>query len=266
MENAKYNKLILQLIELGRVCVSFSGGVDSALLAYACKEAVGAENVLCVYASGKASSQSQRENAVAVANEIGLELVVVPVDELAIAQVLRGDTRRCYYCKTNIIREIRKVAKARNFEHIVCGSNTDDLSDYRPGRDAVEEGNVLEPMLTASLCKQEIRELSEKFGLSTAKMPSDPCLISRVPYNRPISEKMLRQIEEAEKVLRQAGFEICRVRHYGITAKIEIPIEKFSQYRANEQTISEQILKLGFSQVMLDEKGFRSGSLNNSVV
>ncbi|ARN56972.1 ATP-dependent sacrificial sulfur transferase LarE [Sedimentisphaera salicampi] len=261
----KYEKLCETIRRSGKVCVSFSGGVDSSFLAYTCRKVLGKKNMLCVYVRGAAASEKQTSNVSATAEKYDFPLEIINVNELEVEQVRRGDPRRCYFCKKNIISLISRKAEEKGFNIIACGSNLDDLSDYRPGRDAVKEMGVSEPLLEAKLTKDEIRSLSRKFGLDTADMPSEPCLLSRIPYNRPADRRMLTQVEEAEKVLADFGFDVCRVRHYGITAKIEIPPEKFEQYKKSEQHIKEKILNAGFSEVVLDENGFRSGSLNDSL-
>ncbi|AQQ10063.1 NAD synthetase [Sedimentisphaera cyanobacteriorum] len=261
----KYEELCEIIRKSGKMCVSFSGGVDSSFLAYTCRKVLGRNNMLCVYVRGKAASRKQTDNARKSAEKYDFPLEIIDVDELEVEQVRRGDPRRCYFCKKNILSLIGKKAGEQEFNVIACGSNLDDLSDYRPGRDAVKEMGVSEPLLEAKLTKDEIRSLSRRFGLDTADMPSEPCLLSRIPYNRPADERMLRQVEQAEKVLGDFGFDVCRVRHYGITAKIEIPPQKFEQYRKNEPQIREKILETGFSEAVLDENGFRSGSLNDSL-
>ncbi|MGE4286204.1 MAG: ATP-dependent sacrificial sulfur transferase LarE [Phycisphaerae bacterium] len=265
MVSKKYENLTGILKDCGRLCVSFSGGVDSSFLAYAAAEALGRENVLLVYVKGVAGSAEQHKNAEKVAGELGLDLRVVEVNELEVPEVAASDERRCYFCKKNIVAHIRDVIEPLGFTKIGCGSNADDLADYRPGREAVLEEKVLEPLLDADMNKQDIRKLSAQFGLSTADMPSNPCLLSRVPYGMAASEPMLRQIEGGEAILKSYGFDVCRFRHYGNSAKVEIAADKLAKCKQIWGEIEPRLLALGFEKIILDERGFRSGSLNEAI-
>lgn len=265
MDNANYNKLLEIIKPYKRLCVSYSGGVDSTFLAKAAIDALGAENVLCVLINGYALPSREYSNAIKYATSLGAELVVLEVDEFKVPQFGKNSIDRCYHCKKSIFATIFELMEQKGYTKLACGSNIDDLSDYRPGNKAVEEAQVACPLIVAGFDKDMIRQVSRELGLPSADNPSSPCLASRVPYDEPITVQMLEQIDNAEEYLYQLGFSSLRVRHYGDTARIEVlqaDIEAIAKLR---EKIVARFKDLGFNYVTLDLIGFRSGAMNETL-
>ncbi|NLH16486.1 MAG: ATP-dependent sacrificial sulfur transferase LarE, partial [Phycisphaerae bacterium] len=174
---------------------------------------------------------------------------------------------RCYLCKSHLFERIWEIARTEEFEQVLCGSNADDLSDFRPGNRAIEQFGVRCPLVEAGLSKAEIRELSRRIGLPTAEQPASPCLASRIPYGLEITPERLGQIEQAEDFLRGLGFTEFRVRHHDTIARIEAPTREFARMTAEplRGRIVERLKGLGFSYVCLDLQGFRSGAMNETL-
>ncbi len=260
----KYNSLRAILKELGKIVVAYSGGVDSTLLLKTAADTLGKENVLACISVGPAEPKRQLEYAKEAAKEIGVELIAVETDELADENFTANRPDRCFHCKLRISEVLLDIAGKRGFEHVVFGSNADDMSDFRPGNRALRVHGIRSPLAEAELTKDDIRQLSRQLGLATADMPSNPCLASRIPYGLEITEERLRQIDEAEDFLRGFGFAKCRVRHHDTIARIEVGpglIEKISGEPIRSQVV-EKLKSLGFKFVTVDLQGFRSGSLN----
>jgi pyridinium-3,5-biscarboxylic acid mononucleotide sulfurtransferase len=265
MDNQIYSKLLEIIKPCRRLCVSYSGGVDSTFLAAAAIDALGAENVLCVLVKGYALPSREYTNAVKYAQAMGAELVVLDIDEFEVPQFGDNTTDRCYHCKKAIFSAIFNLMKERGFDKLACGSNIDDLSDYRPGNKAVEQAGVLCPLIEAGLDKAAIRELSRELGLASADNPSSPCLASRVPYGRAVTPAMLEQIDRAEDYLYELGLVPVRVRHYGDTARIEAAAADFQRVLGAREKIVGRLRDLGFTYVTLDLTGFRSGAMNETL-
>ncbi|MFI4911767.1 MAG: ATP-dependent sacrificial sulfur transferase LarE [Sedimentisphaeraceae bacterium JB056] len=262
MYNQSYNQLLDIIKPYQRLCVSYSGGVDSTFLAKAAIDALGKENVLCVLIKGYALPAREYANAIRYADAIGAELAVLDVDEFAVEQFGGNTTDRCYHCKKFIFSHIFKFMKSKGYDILACGSNVDDLSDYRPGNRAVEEAGVKCPLIEADFDKEKIRQLSRELGLESGDNPSSPCLASRVPYGRSITPQMLKQIDKAESYLYDMGMSPLRVRHYGDTAKIEVPCEYMEKAVAMSEKIVSAFKDIGFTYITLDLEGFRSGAMN----
>lgn len=263
----KYQALKDQLAAYGNAAIAYSGGVDSAFLLAAAAETLGTDNVLACIGISASLSQHQLAQARQVAEQVGAELIEVPLDELDDPNYQVNKADRCFHCKTCQFRTIQNYARSRGFEITLCGSNFDDKDDYRPGNRAVAALGIGTPLMDAKLTKPEIRELSRQLGLPTADVPASPCLASRVAYGESITEEKLHQVEQAEDILRQMGFVEFRVRHHGPVARIEVPaadIAKITQSSCREQII-EKFKSLGFQYISLDLQGFRSGSLNETL-
>jgi uncharacterized protein len=175
--------------------------------------------------------------------------------------------QRCYLCKSHLFERLRTIADKEGFEHILCGSNADDLNDFRPGHRAIEEFGIRCPLLEAGLTKAEIRELSRQRKLPTAEQPASPCLASRIPYGNEITPQRLEQIEQAEAFLRGLGFVEFRVRHHDTIARIETPVKDFQRMLADDLRVQivQRFRSLGFQYICLDLHGFRSGALNETL-
>jgi pyridinium-3,5-biscarboxylic acid mononucleotide sulfurtransferase len=255
------------------VVVAFSGGVDSAYLAWAATKTLGA-SALCVTADSPSYPDHHRQLALRIAREFQLHHEIIATAEMERAEYRANPVNRCYYCKHELYTSLSQLASARGFGIIADGSNADDRADYRPGRMAAREFGVRSPLDEADLTKDDIRELSRRAGLPTWDEPASACLSSRIPYGSEVSGEKLRMIERAERVLRELGFRICRVRHHDspsagqALARLEIGREELA--RALEPSVRDQIVRqlraLGYAHVTIDLQGYRMGSLNEGVV
>jgi len=250
------------------VIVAFSGGVDSAFLAWAATEVLGRDRALCITADSPSYPDRHRQLALSVAREFGLHHEIIHTAELERPDYRANPTNRCYFCKHELYTALSGVAASRGFQTIVDGANADDRGDYRPGRQAAREFAVRSPLDDAELTKADIRMLSRRAGLPTWDEPASACLSSRIPYHSEVTSEKLCMIERAESVLRDLGFRVCRVRHHDEEARIEIGRDELP--RALEAETSERIVRevraLGYDEVTIDPRGYRMGSLNEGVV
>ena len=249
------------------VIVAFSGGVDSAYLAWAATRAVGSA-ALCVTADSPSYPDHHRQLALRIARDFSLRHEIIRTAEMDRAEYRANPVNRCYYCKQELYTSLSRLASARGVEVIVDGNNADDRGDYRPGRQAAREFGVRSPLDEADLLKDDIRELSRRAGLPTWDEPASACLSSRIPYNSAVTGEKLRMIERGEGVLRELGFRICRVRHHDDDARVEIGRDELS--RALEPGMRDRIVRdlraIGYADVTIDRQGYRMGSLNEGVV
>ena len=254
------------LSALPSLIVAYSGGVDSAYLAFAATRALGAR-ALCVTADSPSYPDRHRRLALRIAEGFGLNHEIIQTEELSRPEYRANPANRCYYCKHELYTHLTSIARERGFSAIADGSNADDRSDYRPGRQAAREFGVISPLDAADLSKDEIRELSRRAGLPTWDEPSSACLSSRIPYFSEVTEPKLRLIERAEAVLRELGFRVCRVRHHDSAARIEIGADELSRAFEPEMTatIDRELRALGYREVTIDPRGYRLGSLNDAL-
>ncbi len=260
----QYKSLKKILKDYGKVAVAYSGGVDSTFLLKIAVDTLGTKNVLACIGTSASLAETQKAQAMENAKEIGVEVFEIAQDELGDAAYSANKSDRCFHCKSHLYKSIIEFGRGKGFEHFVCGSNFDDLSDYRPGNKAAEVFKVAAPMAQCKMTKEDIRQLSRELGLATADVPASPCLASRVSYGLEITEKRLGQIESAEEFLRGLGFVEFRVRHHGDIARVEVKkedIEKVTCEPVRAQIV-EKLKLLGFKFVALDLQGFRSGALN----
>ncbi|MCX6344773.1 MAG: ATP-dependent sacrificial sulfur transferase LarE [Armatimonadetes bacterium] len=258
-----YTKLKAYISELGGVVIGYSGGVDSALLAKAANDALG-EKAVCVHIESCLVPEAETQDAIALAEELGLNLVRLQADALAIPHVADNEPDRCYHCKMALFTKIVDIAKERGLPYVLDGANVDDASDYRPGTKATAELAVRSPLKELGLTKESVRAISRDIGLRTWNKPSYACLASRVPYGTRLTVDILKQIEGAEVALRKLGFAQFRVRHHGDVARIELmplDMEKITTQAMRRQIVLD-FRKIGYTYVALDLAGYRSGSMN----
>ena len=263
--NRKFAALLSSLSTAESGVLAYSGGVDSSFLLTAMKRS--GMRLLAVTAFSETMPQRDFDRAVSCAQEAGVEHVVIRSTELFNDAFTRNAPDRCFFCKEGLFKKIAEVATERGYAYLFDGTNADDLSDYRPGRKAAALYRVKSPLAEHGFSKEDIRTISRELGLSTWNQPSSPCLSSRFPYGSRITREGLRQVEQAEEVLREAGLEEFRVRHHGDIARIEVTEKdmKFFQNTENRRTITEALRALGFTFISLDLEGYRSGSMNRSL-
>ncbi|MGA8439643.1 MAG: ATP-dependent sacrificial sulfur transferase LarE [Candidatus Sulfotelmatobacter sp.] len=259
----KSSLLEASLSKLGRLLVAYSGGVDSAYLAWAAGRALG-DRMLAIIADSPSLARTQLSDAIAFAQEQSIPLEVVRTSELDRPEYIRNDSQRCFFCKDELFTLMEDLREARGFDGIAYGVNLNDQGDFRPGQKAAANHHVMAPLLDAGLTKDEIRALARRAGLRIWDKPASACLSSRIEYGRPVTREALAVVEKGEDALRALGFRQFRVRHHGEIVRIEISREELSQ--ALDQTMAAQLTStfksLGFKFVTLDLEGFRSGSMN----
>ena len=262
----KADALFKAIEEFPGLIVAYSGGVDSAYLAWAATQVLG-DRTLCITADSASYPEHHRGLAVRIAREFGLNHELIRTDEMSRPEYRANPANRCYYCKHELYTHLSAIARQRGIPVIADGSNADDRGDYRPGRQAAREFGVRSPLDEAGLTKAEIRALSLAAGLPTWDEPASACLSSRIPYFSEVTDEKLRMIERAESVLRELGFRVCRVRHHDSIARLEIARDEMA--RALEPSIADHIDRelraIGYEHVTLDLRGYRLGSLNDAL-
>ena len=259
----KKEKLENYLRELQELVVAFSGGVDSTYLLQAAHDVLG-DRVLAVTVDSCLFPGRELSEAKAFCDNRKIRQVILKENPLECSTFYQNPPNRCYICKKNLFQRIQNIAKERKFLHVAEGSNVDDMGDYRPGLQAIEELKIVSPLRVAGLTKAEIRRLSKEGGLPTWEKPSFACLATRFAYGETITAQGLARIEEAEQYLFEQGFTQVRVRHHGEMARIEILPEEFPRMLQSEirAKLTDRLKELGFQYVTLDLEGYRTGSMN----
>jgi pyridinium-3,5-biscarboxylic acid mononucleotide sulfurtransferase len=254
------------LTSIGSVIVAYSGGVDSAYLAYAASRTLG-DRAIAVTADSPSYPDHHRRLAIEIAERFALHHEIIQTYEMDRQEYRANPANRCYFCKHELYTHLTRIASARDAV-VVDGNNADDRGDYRPGRQAAREFGVRSPLDEVDLGKDEIRELSRLAGLPTWDEPASACLSSRIPYHSEVTVEKLRTIEQAEQALRALGFRVCRVRHHGDLARVEIARDEMA--RALDPEIGAAIVRalkaVGYAYVTLDLQGYRTGSLNEGLL
>ena len=261
---SKRDALDANIRKLGRTLVAYSGGVDSAFLAWATYQALGGD-MLAVIADSPSLARTHLDEAVAFAREQSIPLEIITTSELDRAEYVRNDGSRCFHCKDELFTIMEAFRTSHGFDAIAYGVNTDDQGDFRPGQIAASQHHVAAPLLEAGLTKQEIRELARDANLRVWDKPASACLSSRIEYGRPVTREALSTVEQGEDAIRALGFRQFRVRHHGEIVRIEIASDELA--RALSSTMAAEFTRifktLGFKFVTLDLEGFRSGSMNS---
>jgi len=255
-------KLLDHLRPLGRVAVAYSGGVDSTLMLKASLDALGSEHVVALLAVSPSLPQSEKDEAVVLAQAMGAKLEMLPTLEVEDPAYQANAPNRCYFCKDHVYRALRKYAELHGIEHVLDGMNAEDTLDVRPGRAAARELKILSPLHDLGFSKKDVREAAKALGLPNWDKPAAACLASRVPYGTSVTPKLLSQIERAEAALFDLGFRELRVRHHGDVARLEVPEGDLLRALEQREEITKALRATGYTYVTLDLAGLRTGSMN----
>ncbi len=257
----KLDRLRAWFEELGSAAVAYSGGTDSAFVLKVAHDALG-ERAVGVTAASASLARAELEDARSLAARIGARHVILQSGELDDPRYRENTTARCYFCKSECYALLSRYARDHGYAVVVDGTNADDLSDFRPGREAAKEKGVRSPLVELALTKREIRELSRTLGLPTWDKPAAACLSSRVPHGTAVTPEVLSMIERAEVAVRRHGIRQLRVRHHDAIARIEVDPSDFDRLLACRSEIIAELRAIGYRFVTLDLEGFRSGSLS----
>jgi len=246
--------------------VAYSAGVDSSLVAYAAFKQLGAKKMLAVMTASPSLKRGDLEEGKQFCAKHGIPLRIIQTQELENPNYAANPNNRCYFCKTTLYGDMSGLLKEFPSYWLMNGQNTDDAGDYRPGIQAAEEHAVKRPLADCALDKQAVRDLAEHYKLDCWDKPASPCLSSRIPYGQDVTLDKLKRIEAAETLLNKLGFDICRVRHDGTTARIEVPNQDLDRLKSSRSAFETTLLNDGFTAIEIDEEGFVSGKLNRAII
>ena len=257
-------ELVENLLRCERLLIAYSGGIDSAYLAWAAHQVLG-NNMLAVIADSPSLPRTHLADAIGFAEQHGIPLRVIQTQEMERPEYIRNDASRCFHCKDELFTSMEAERVRLNFTHIAYGRNLDDTGDFRPGQRAAEQHHVCAPLAESQLGKTAIRTLAQEAGLRLWDKPASACLASRVEYGQPVTREVLRQIEDAEEALHALGFRQLRVRAHGEVARVELATSELSFALSVEKMkeIAHVVRSAGFRYVALDCEGYRSGSMND---
>lgn len=261
----KERRLEAILESCGSVVIGYSGGVDSTLLLAKALEVLGGDNVLAVTAATPTYESGEVDEAERLADALGATHVRILSSELEDEGFLANPPERCYYCKTDLYGDLKRLAAERGIATVIDGSQADDADDWRPGLRALDEQGIASPLKEAGFSKADVRALSRRLGLPTADKPANACLASRFPYGTEITVSELEKVGKAERVLKEAGFDVVRVRHHGEVARIEVPPADRERLLEQADGIVPALKELGYVWVSMDLAGYRSGSMNEAL-
>lgn len=262
---AKNKQLGELLREMDQVIVAFSAGIDSTFVLVRALEELG-DKVLAVTAASETFPERELNEAIELAAKLGARHEVIQIKEMENPNFVANNPDRCYHCKAGLYSSLTDLARERGIPWILDGANMDDLGDYRPGRQAAKEYEIRSVLQEVNMYKEELRQLAREMGLSNWDKPSFACLSSRIPYGNIITLEKVEQLDHGEEALRQLGFRQLRIRHHDTIARIEVPREEFAKVLERAEEITEVLKQQGFTYVTLDLQGYRSGSMNETLL
>jgi len=261
MTNTKLEKLSEKIASKGKILVAFSGGVDSGLLLRIAHDLL-VENVLCVTLDAEVMPRSELNHAEKIVRELGCGYEVVKFPILANKNFVKNSKERCYYCKRESSKILKKIASDKGIECVADGVNQSDFDEHRPGIRASDEEGIWHPFVEVGITKSDIREIAKELGFRFWNKPSSACLATRIPYGEEVTRERLTRVERAEEFLKRRGFRQVRVRMHGEIARIEVMEEEFVQIFGLKAEIIKELKGMGFKYITIDLEGYRSGSMD----